>query len=83
MDHEEKFWLLFWAMLVILALGIASQITGCISKNNQDELTVVNNAIQKGVDPIIAKCAMMINTSKVTSTNNSNDTMMCINAIKR
>ena len=83
MDHEEKFWLLVWAMLVILCLGIASQITGCINKNNQDELTVVNNAIQKGIDPIVAKCAMMINASKVTSSDKTNDTMICLNAIKR
>lgn len=83
MDSADKFWLLFWAMVVFLALGIASQITGCITKNNQDELTVVNNAIQKGVDPIVAKCAIMINNSKISSDSKSNDTMICLNAVKR
>ena len=83
MDSQDKFWLLFWVMVVILALGIVSQITGCITKNNQDELTVVNNAIQKGVDPIVTKCAIMINNSKISSDSKSNDTMICLNAVKR
>lgn len=82
MDHEEKFWLLFWGILATLFIVITSQITGCVAKKNELETNVVNNAIQKGVDPIVAKCAMMINSQNKVN-NNTNDTMICLNAAKR
>lgn len=77
--NSEKFWLIFWAIIIAGVLGTISSVGGCVSKGKEIEASVITNAIQRGIDPITAKCAMMIGGNTPLG---SAETAICLNSIE-
>jgi hypothetical protein len=80
MDNGSKFWLAIWAMIGITILGSIAAIGGCVYKTNELAVTTVDKAVEKGVDPMVAKCAMMLGG---TSTISANETAICLSVASK
>lgn len=57
---DNRFWLAFWAIIAIVILGITGMIGGCVYKTNERNAGIVSDAVSKGVDPMVAKCALLV-----------------------
>jgi hypothetical protein len=82
---SEKFWTTFWVLIAIMILGGIGTIGGCVYKSNENSTRVISEAIQKGSDPIIAKCALLLGSSNFSNTNNisSAETAICLSAANK
>ena len=76
---DEKFWLGVCTIFAVITLGTVSLVTGCVTKNTEMASNVVNSAVQKGIDPVVAKCAMLVGT---TSNISPAETAICLSAKK-
>lgn len=65
---DNKFWFGFWFLVAAVILGTVGTIGGCVYKTNERNATIVSEAVAKGVDPMIAKCALLVgSTSQVSA----------------
>lgn len=80
MGNEHKFWLGFWGILALATIFTTAIIAGCNVKNHENEAMVINNAVQKGLDPIVAKCAMLVGSVNNFS---SAETAVCLAVVKK
>lgn len=53
---DNHFWIRFWLCICAVAIAGIGTIGGCVAY----ESTLVSKAIEKGADPIAARCAMMM-----------------------
>lgn len=65
---DNKFWVLFWTILGLVAFGLIGTIGGCVYKSSERNAQIVAEAIQKGEDPIKAKCATLIGSFSTMTT---------------
>ena len=61
------FWLGVWAIIGGTILGIISLVGSCSNKATEMSSSVVTSAVQKGIDPMVAKCAMLIGQTNVSA----------------
>lgn len=75
----EKVWLGFWAIIGGTVLGIISLVGSCSNKATEMSNSVVTSAVQKGVDPMVAKCAMLIGQTNVSAA----ETAICLSVTNK
>jgi hypothetical protein len=76
---SEKFWLGIWMIVGGVILGIISLVGGCVTKNTEMSNSVVTSAVQKGLDPMVAKCAMLIGQNNVSAA----ETAICLSVTNK
>ena len=64
---DNRFWLGFWTIVGIVILGIVGTIGGCVYKTNERNAGIVSDAVGKGVDPMVVKCALLVGSSSQVS----------------
>ena len=79
MDNDSKFWLSIWGIIGVVVLGSTALIGGCVYKNSELALSVVNNAVQKGLDPLVAKCAMLVGSANISAA----ETAICLSVTNK
>jgi hypothetical protein len=62
---SEKFWLGIWMIVGGVILGSISLIGSCANKSTEMSNSVVTTAVQRGIDPMVARCAMLIGQTNV------------------
>lgn len=67
MSDFNRFWLAFLAIVAIVILGIVGTIGGCVYKTDERNATIVSDAVSKGVDPMVTKCALLVGSSSNVS----------------
>lgn len=60
MDNENKFWLSLWTMVAVTFLTVCS--IGSYSSHLEDSKLV--QMVQSGADPLKAKCALSMTSSR-------------------
>lgn len=64
---DNQFWLGFWTIISIVILCITGTIGGCVYKTNKRNAGIVSDAVTKGVDPMVVKCALLVGSSSQVS----------------
>lgn len=58
LNNESVKWIGIWAMIAVIILGITTTVSSCITQDTQLRAEALKAAVEKGVDPMVAKCAM-------------------------
>lgn len=82
MHSSDKFWLLLWAVFGAVILGVTGMVSSCVSHTKETTAAVIKDAMKSGVDPIVARCAMILNNTTAASVG-PNETLICLNATKK
>lgn len=81
---SNKLWALFWILITVTILGTVATMGGCVYKTNENNTKVVSEAIQKGIDPILAKCAAMLGSNvSANSSLGTAETAICLTATSK